>query len=267
MLLQRAITAFLLAVAFIAAIFLLPNVVWAGLSIFLVALSAWEWARLSGIRTQVQQLAFAAAVACAVYGIIQINGSKAHIYWTANFFWLIAAPFLLWRGQMPRQTALLLPAGAIVLVAAGVSLIEMHLDSPLRLLLVLCVVWVSDTAAYFSGRAFGNRKLAPSISPGKTWEGIGGAITAVGTYALLVAWFGLESMLPRWLGSGSVVWISFLWLVFCALGVIGDLIESMLKRSAGVKDSGSLLPGHGGVLDRVDALLPVLPIAATIYLS
>jgi phosphatidate cytidylyltransferase len=117
----------------------------------------------------------------------------------------------------------------------------------------MSAIWISDTAAYFSGRAWGRRKLAPSISPGKTWEGVAGALAAVLVYALL--WSN---------SSGSEARASLLvplLLLLAAMGIIGDLFESLMKRQAGVKDSGNILPGHGGILDRIDALTSTLPLA------
>ena len=132
---------------------------------------------------------------------------------------------------------------------------------------MLCVVWVADISAYFCGRAFGRNKLAPTISPGKSWEGVYGGVA--GVLLLALGWIALESQLD--LGSASVFkllqqglgWGGLLLaaLLLTALSVVGDLFESLVKRAAGAKDSSALLPGHGGVLDRVDALLPVLPAA------
>jgi phosphatidate cytidylyltransferase len=136
-------------------------------------------------------------------------------------------------------------------------MLDMRAVSPWMLLFVMCLVWVADIAAYFAGRKFGKRKLAPSISPGKTWEGVAGALLGVSVYVIL-AWsfspdFAHRELLP------IVLLASWLWV---GLAVIGDLFESAVKRQAGVKDSGALLPGHGGLLDRIDALTSTLPLAA-----
>ena len=133
---------------------------------------------------------------------------------------------------------------------------------------VLGTVWISDTAAYFAGRRFGHRKLAPSISPGKTWEGVAGALAAVGIYAL--AWAGLSAPgnTPAWPGAMRVAatWILPVLLGLAVVGMIGDLFESLIKRQAGVKDSGTLLPGHGGILDRIDAPAAMLPLAVLAFM-
>jgi phosphatidate cytidylyltransferase len=135
------------------------------------------------------------------------------------------------------------------------------------MLSVLCLVWMADVAAYFGGRAFGRRKLAPSISPGKSWEGVWSGMAGVVALAAFWIWldgrFGVDgaSVYGRLLRGGGVAGLLLALFALCGLGVVGDLIESLVKRAAGAKDSSRLLPGHGGVLDRVDALLPVLPAA------
>jgi phosphatidate cytidylyltransferase len=158
----------------------------------------------------------------------------------------------------------------ITLVSCFVAILALYLKSPLFLISAMALVWIADIGAYFSGKAFGKRKLAPSISPGKSWEGaIGGAIAVVLLSALTV----LLAPSVGWLQDTFVVYLQakrgwgltvVILVVICAFSVIGDLFESMLKRRAGIKDSSNLLPGHGGVLDRIDALVPVLPLAALI---
>ena len=128
------------------------------------------------------------------------------------------------------------------------------------------MAWISDSAAYFAGRRFGRHKLAPAISPGKTWEGVAGAVLAVSAYAATwsLAWQAYYPQVLKSTQFGAFGMLLFLW-VLTAIGIYGDLFESALKRQAGVKDSGTLLPGHGGVLDRIDALTSVLPVAALVY--
>ena len=152
----------------------------------------------------------------------------------------------------------MLAGGVLVLVAASGAMVDLRGVRPSLLLAVLGTVWISDTAAYFGGRRFGKRKLAPSISPGKTWEGVAAALAAVGLYAL--AWASLVApersparLLPVLVGLAVV-------------GMIGDLFESLIKRQAGVKDSGTLLPGHGGILDRIDAPVAMLPLAVLAFM-
>ena len=135
------------------------------------------------------------------------------------------------------------------------------------MLSVLCLVWMADVAAYFGGKTFGRRKLAPSISPGKSWEGVWSGLLGVGLLAALWIWldglghFDGPSVYSRLLAALGLAGLLAALGVLCGLSVVGDLIESLVKRAAGAKDSSRLLPGHGGVLDRVDALLPVLPAA------
>jgi phosphatidate cytidylyltransferase len=154
----------------------------------------------------------------------------------------------------------------IAVLGCFVAIAALYLHSPLYLLSVLAIVWAADIGAYFAGKAFGKRKLAPSISPGKSWEGaIGGAIAVLLLTSASVFWPALQDTfaahVQRSLGWAGLIAVM---LLVVAASVVGDLFESMLKRRAGMKDSSNLLPGHGGVLDRIDALVPVLPLAALI---
>ena len=151
-----------------------------------------------------------------------------------------------------------------MLVGAWVAIVELQARSPWLVLAAMAVVWIADTAAYFTGRKFGRRKLAPSISPGKSWEGVCGGLAAVALYALaLVPFAGAGRATRDGRPRSSVIALGAVFVVLlAAVSVVGDLFESMLKRQAGVKDSGALLPGHGGVLDRIDALLSAMPLAA-----
>ena len=168
----------------------------------------------------------------------------------AALFWLLAAPLWLALGVRAGQRAALVLGGFLVLAPAGLAL---ALLPPREVLAVLVLVWVADTAAYFVGRRWGRRKLAPSISPGKTWEGAVGGLLGALAYAIILGAF-----------TGRIAWVP--WLVAAALlaaiSIVGDLFESAAKRQAGVKDSGALLPGHGGILDRIDSATAVLPLAA-----
>jgi phosphatidate cytidylyltransferase len=143
--------------------------------------------------------------------------------------------------------------GWLVLLPTSFALYQLRAVDPLLLLGFMATVWISDTAAYFIGRAFGKHKLAPNISPGKTWEGVAGALGVVFVYALLWSYFAGQEVQPKFLIP--------LLLVIVVLGILGDLFESLMKRQAGLKDSGNILPGHGGILDRIDALTSTLPVA------
>jgi phosphatidate cytidylyltransferase len=200
--------------------------------------------------------------------VLQPGGLQSAVYLGASLFWLVVVPLWLWRSWLPRAHWLAALTGLLVLVPTWLALVELRNLGPLLLLLLMSVAWISDTAAYFAGRRFGRHKLAPSISPGKTWEGVLGAVLAVSLYAAIwsLVW---QAHFPHALKSmrfGTFGMLLFLWLL-TAIGIYGDLFESALKRQAGVKDSGALLPGHGGVLDRIDALTAVLPVAALVYLS
>jgi phosphatidate cytidylyltransferase len=188
-------------------------------------------------------------------------------YAAATLFWIVMAPWLLYRTTLPRNSLFALATGIVILTAAGGAMSALRNVSPSLLLALMGIIWISDSAAYFSGRKFGLHKLAPRVSPGKTWEGVAGAMVAVLIYASASLAFWPEVITPHWLHSTeTLIALAGLWLLLAALGVVGDLLESLLKRSAGVKDSGAILPGHGGMLDRIDALLPMLPLAALFYL-
>jgi len=266
MLKTRVMTAAVLLAVFLSAVYLLPRNGWIAFCALFVGLSAWEWGGLAALAT-VGRLIYSAFLA-GVFGLLGIleasatNGlyAPAWIYYAAGLFWIAVVPVWIWRQLRFGNRAVLLAAGATVLLPAAAALVDLRGVHPSFLLAALATVWISDTAAYFVGRRFGKRKLAPSISPGKTWEGVAGALAAVGLYA--VAWTSLG-------GSPTKVapaWILPVLLGLAVAGMIGDLFESLIKRQAGVKDSGTLLPGHGGILDRVDALVAMLPLAVLAFM-
>lgn len=267
MLKQRVITALILGLLLLAAMFWLPAAGWAVLVLAVVALGAFEWGRLAGLSASVLAL-YAAALAGALAAIIAYGVAHGRhaaelqlaVYVLAVVFWGAAAPPWLARGWRPGRGMLLL-AGCVVLVPAGLAMNELRAHSPSTLLFFLALVWMADTAAYFAGKKFGRRKLAPSISPGKTWEGAVGALLGVTLYVVLVGALSLHlSGIAGYLKIVAAGW------VLVAISVEGDLFESAIKRQAGVKDSGALLPGHGGMLDRIDALTSALPLAGLIML-
>lgn len=184
------------------------------------------------------------------------------IYAVSVLFWMLIVPLWL-RAQWAmaaRKTGLVL--GIIVLAPACLALIHLHGLSPLVLLAAMAIVWIADIAAYFCGKRFGRHKLAPTISPGKTWEGVAGALAGVVVYGVLLAW-GLNR-LPDSIVSGALLLPVFL--LLAVISILGDLFESLLKRQANAKDSGTLLPGHGGVLDRIDSLTSTLPLIGLMIL-
>ena len=254
MLLTRALTAAALLAAFIGALFLLERSAFAVLVAIVVALGAHEWGRLAGLG-RLPTLAYA-AVCLLLFGLLRGTVAVETLLWAALLFWLVAVPWWLSIGVSSRTRPALLAAGIAALVPAGLAMAALPRD---QLLLVFGLIWIADTGAYLAGGAFGRRKLAPSISPGKTWEGVaGGAICCI-IYAIIWAFFDAE-LQTRVQG---VIWIPFLagTLLLCALSVMGDLFESALKRQADAKDSGRLLPGHGGLLDRIDSATATLPAA------
>jgi phosphatidate cytidylyltransferase len=281
MLKQRIITALVLLAILLPATFY-PSVVPFGLvTLVLLACGAWEWARLNGFGS-VASLAtgIACALLCAVAWYAGLPSVYLGKFWLAiGTFWVLASAWALRAGAVAWKalpSTLRLAAGVLLLWAAWLAIMQARLLGINFLLSVLVLVWAADIGAYFSGRGLGGRffanKLAPSISPGKTWEGVAGGVVAVFVVALL--WIYADShmvldstsLYSRLLAMGLpvlLVGVTFM----TTMSVVGDLVESLFKRSAGVKDSSNLLPGHGGVLDRVDALLPTLPLALMLVLG
>ncbi len=260
MLASRILTATALLGLFLAALFFFPYPVWTALITSAVALAAWEWGALAALAAAPRlAYAFSMGTLVALLGWMgESPGSSLPraVFTTATLFWLVAVPVWFVRGWPRLSLPALLGAGALVLVPAGVAAVVLRRGSPAELLLVLAAVWLADSAAYLAGRRWGRRKLAPVMSPGKTWEGLGGALVAV----------ALGGALLQAAGVGHLFWARGLWITLilvalAAVSVLGDLFESAVKRHAGVKDSGTLLPGHGGVLDRIDSLTATLPVA------
>jgi phosphatidate cytidylyltransferase len=259
----RVITALILAAVFFAALFALPTRYFALFGLVILAGSAYEWAKLSKISANGAR-AFAALLSAIGIALlfapgIDLAASAAPqiviaLCGAAAAFWLIVAPLWIRNGWPTSNPARMLALGTLILLAMWAGLVNLHARSPWLLLSTMVVVWLADTGAYFAGRKFGRRKLAPLVSPGKSWEGAIGGLICVAIYALVVAMLAPAMAAVR----GFVVVFA---LLLAAISIIGDLYESWLKRSAGVKDSGALLPGHGGLLDRIDALMPVLPLA------
>jgi phosphatidate cytidylyltransferase len=272
---QRVATAVVLVPLVLAALFLLPPFGWGLFALAFVAVAAHEWSRLAGYGTGGRWTLVAAVVAAsiALLGLPALGFARgwpghvvAAVCGLAALFWLLVAPLWLANGwPMPRRLATGV-AGAVALVGAWFAVVELQARSPWLILAAMAVVWIADTAAYFAGRRFGRRKLAPRVSPGKTWEGVYGALAAVAIYALLlVPLAAAGGFAGRISPIAILVWVG-LAVALAAVSIVGDLYESLLKRHAGVKDSGRALPGHGGVLDRIDALLAAMPVAALLTL-
>jgi phosphatidate cytidylyltransferase len=268
----RVATAAVLLPAILAAALLLPPLGWGAVALAIALAGAWEWARLCELTRQ-RLWIFVGGLFLMAFNLgvpaLETSGRLAPdvvlaVCAAAAVFWVAVVPLWLGRRWPTRAPLLMAVVGWLVLLAAWVAMVELHARSPWLLLATMAVVWVADTAAYFAGRRFGRRKLAPAVSPGKTWEGVWGALAAVAAYAAAVAalapgLLGLDRATP-----GRLAAVAGGALVVAAVSVLGDLYESWLKRQAGVKDSGRLLPGHGGVLDRVDAQLAALPLATVL---
>jgi phosphatidate cytidylyltransferase len=251
-------TAAALIAGLLAALFLLPAPWLAALMALVVALAAFEWAKLCRLPRHASFAYSALAGACVAALAWAGIGSAGILVGAA--FWIGVAPIWLWRGVRPSHAPLLLAAGLAVLVPAGVAV---PLLAPAQVLVALGLTWVADTAAYFVGSRFGRHKLAPAISPGKTWEGVGGALLGSAAYAMICA--ALVPQLREGIsGPGWAVYAAAV-LALCMASIAGDLFESAAKRQASVKDSGNLLPGHGGILDRIDSATAVLPLAALLW--
>jgi phosphatidate cytidylyltransferase len=272
MLSTRIATALVLIPLVLAALFALPPAGWAVAALAAIAAAAVEWGRLAGCSARQGATFGAITLACGgLFLWVPAAGFGAR-GWPAGTlltlcgpalaFWLLLAPRWLRSNSRPASKVVLCIIGLIVLTGAWAAVVQLQARSPWLVLAALAIVWIADTAAYFAGRMLGRRKLAPAISPGKTWEGLYGGFAAVAIYALALLPFASRAGYPGPLTAAAAgAWIA-LALGLTALSVEGDLVESLLKRHAGVKDSGRLLPGHGGVLDRVDALLSSMPAAA-----
>ena len=271
MLKARVITALILLAGLLAALFLLPALGWLLFASLVCFGAALEWGAMVGFGTGRRRLyAGLLGLICLAGGLVgglHLPGvvapfALAPIYGLSALFWICCVPFWLRsRWKLPGAGAAAL-VGLVLLVPPSLAIAHLRLLSPWLLLGVMAAVWVADIAAYFTGRAFGRRKLAPSISPGKSWEGAYGAVAGVCAYGLAcLSYIGYPVAEP-----GKLV-LALVGLVgFTAVSIIGDLFESLVKRQAGVKDSGTLLPGHGGILDRIDSLTSTLPLAALVVL-
>lgn len=247
------------------------------LSLILVTAAAWEWGRLNGLQ---MRGALRCAASCLLVCLLMWNARWAYeppdLLWPlVGGFWVLGGAWLIHRGidgwpLIPGGLRLF--GGVMALSATWIALFHAKVYGINFLFSLLLTVWMADVAAYFSGRAFGRHKLAINISPGKSWEGVWGGMLGVIVMGVIWIWFdsqlsvdslSLFSLLYARGWAFSILAVLFL----VAMSVLGDLVESLVKRSAGMKDSSHLLPGHGGVLDRVDALLPTLPLALMLLQS
>lgn len=278
MLKTRLWTAGVLLAFLLPALFAAEQRIWVATGVVIVLAAAWEWGRLLQAKP-VSQWGFVGTLAalcgvCVLWaptslglsgqgvdvgGLTLASGLNQVVYGLALLFWCVLVPLWLRYKWSLSDHLFAWGVGIVVIFPAWLALIQLRAFGPWLLLAVMAVAWVADVAAYFCGRLWGRHKLAPLISPGKTWEGAAGALLAVLIYGL-----GL-----RWVSGFSLAWPVFLGglVALTALSIAGDLFESLLKRQAGLKDSSQLLPGHGGVLDRIDSLTAVLPVAAVLWLT
>ncbi len=251
---QRVISALFIALLLLLAVLALPAF-WSAVALSVVLLAAsWEWSGFLGRHAWVRAAFVLASIAlCGCWWQATATAAALRmVLWFALLFWSMA---LLWVACMPQRVnvAIVGAAGLLALSLAWIALVRMRVDLPhgeRMVLYSLLVVWLADSGAYFAGRAWGVRKLAPAVSPGKTWAGFWGGLAACAILATLTAWIA-QVPLPALLLVTVVVG---------SFSVVGDLTESLCKRFAGLKDSGSLIPGHGGVLDRFDSLLAAAPL-------
>jgi phosphatidate cytidylyltransferase len=269
-LLTRVLTALALLPVILGLLFFASPAAWALFALLLALLACWEWSRMCGFTpgAQAAYLAASGAIGAYVWLMAQryVPGNFAALALTAfiiaAFFWIIGAP--LWLARLARpNSSMRAVAGWLVAWPTWFALVVLRETSPWILLAIAALVWVADIAAYFAGKGFGRHKLAPAISPGKTWEGVAGGLAGVAIYGLVLglATRGHETPLGPVFAPGLPPAILVM-LLLAGISVVGDLFESWMKRGAGLKDSSQLLPGHGGVLDRIDALTAALPIAA-----
>ncbi len=259
---QRTITALILAPLAVATVLLTPTWLFALIVAALFLGVGWEWAQLAGVASRAGRVAVVGVGALLLALAWPLHGSVAAAWPIAAglLWWLLALLWLrhfAWAAAPTRDnTAIKLAACAAAVVPAWLALMHLHAQAPhgpYWTLLAVMLVWAADTGAYFAGTRFGHSRFAPRISPNKTWAGVWGAFALAGVVALVGGW--LLDWRDGWLAG--LLGVALLSVV---ASIVGDLVESLLKRHANVKDSGSLFPGHGGLLDRADSLLAALPV-------
>lgn len=264
MLRQRIITAAWLAPVTLIGLFGLQGGAFALFTACVVLLGAWEWTNLAGVQGRMARLKLVALTALFM-AALWAGGAAfatwplwlAALGWAVNLYWVSRYPDKReqWQGQATR-----LAMGLWVLLPCWVGFNVLRESGAVWLLFVLLLVWCADIGAYFAGRRFGRRKLAPRVSPGKSWEGVYGALAA--TFVLAV---GFALWQPMGVSGGVILVLMTALVTF--VSVLGDLFESMLKRFRDIKDSSNLLPGHGGVLDRIDSLTAAIPLFALLFIE
>ena len=277
MLLTRVLTAVALLPLVLGMLFFANDPLWALFALLIALLSCWEWSRMCALtpRGQAAFLVASGALGAFVWllfmGLVPGDFARAAMtaFILAGAFWIVAAPLWLARKARPSPSTCA-AAGWLVVWPMWFALVVLREASPWLLLAIAALVWVADIAAYFAGKRFGKHKLAPAVSPGKTWEGVAGALAGVALYGIVLCAvaYRWDTPITSLFAAGAGVPAILAMLLLTAVSVVGDLFESWMKRGAGLKDSSRLLPGHGGILDRIDALTSSLPIAAlALYLA
>ena len=256
MLKARLLSAAIMVPLVVCGVLFLPTPVFTAILAAIMLLAAWEWSQLVPVRQIVLRIAYVLVMAVLMWMLWQTGLSQllfpllllAMIWWLCALFWLSRPQFFLVLSPLTVNIKLL--AGALVLLPAWASLVTLHASGergPVLTLMMMVLVWLADSGAYFAGRQWGKTKLAPAISPGKTWEGVYGGM----------------------LFSESLKWTLMFMLVAgiaVLFSVVGDLLESLMKRHSGIKDSGHIIPGHGGIFDRIDGLVAAAPVFLAAYL-
>ncbi len=267
MLKARVLTVIIVLPLFLSALFYLQDIFWLALLLILTVIGAREWSKLAqfSVKNTIVFMLLTVIIGSELLFLlresIQVNAYSTHVIWVyilSVIFWIVGVPIYLKKYYTITNPFLWMLTGWIVLLPTCLALYQLRFISPLLLLGFMATLWISDTAAYFTGRALGKHKLAQTISPNKTWEGVIGAMIAVLVYGLVWSFSVTD--------ESVVLALVPLLIVMAILGIVGDLYESMLKRQANLKDSGNILPGHGGILDRIDALTSSLPLAAAALL-
>lgn len=264
MLKTRIITAAILVAFFVPALFMLSNISWAYAMLVFCLLALYEWGGMVHLSAFQNKLYVGFSAILGLFAVYFLQQFGFHLFFFRSLlvfaliavFWLFLVPIWFKKKYLISNKLLMAALGLLLITSLWLALVCAKGADPLLLLILLATIWIADSAAYFAGKNFGKHKLAPNISPGKTWEGVFGAMIAVTLFGLILYFVDLNGGV----GFHQLAVFPALWII-AGLGVVGDLFESLMKRQANLKDSGNLLPGHGGVLDRVDGIIPSLPIA------
>jgi phosphatidate cytidylyltransferase len=259
MLKTRLITALILVPIFLIALFYLTGLEWQLLILAGVVIAAWEWANLSKFN-KIFKVLYSSSILVVGLLLMFVYPNLIGVFTLitillSSVFWIFLAPIWLFTQVKIKNPILLGILGLTIILPLWFAMVSLRQVGPLLLLTIMMTVWIADSAAYFAGKRFGRHKLAASISPGKTWEGVWGACIAVALYAIAICYF-----------FETEYWLLLLMLAVTVASVIGDLVESLFKRQAEVKDSGTIFPGHGGILDRIDGLTSSLPLVTFLLL-